>query len=109
MHGFERPLGCYRFFSIGILRYLWKNEKVQFVQNFSETKKKFSKTFKKPVFSLVENRLDQTEKQWFRECSPESSDSDKLYYNFFCLVFWEMSALQISKIAIFFEIYDISA
>ena len=36
-------LGYYKFFSIGILRYLWENEKVQFVQNFSETKKKITK------------------------------------------------------------------
>ena len=41
------------------------------------------KLFKNPGFSLVENRLDQTEKQWFRECYPESPDSDKLYYNLF--------------------------
>ena len=60
------------------------------------TKKFFrglEKFFNNPVFSLVENRLTQTEKQLFREFLPEFPDSDKLYYNFFGLIFWEISAV----------------
>ena len=60
------------------------------------------KLFKNPGFSLVGNRLDQTEKQWFWECSPESLDFDEQYYNFLGPVFLKISAFKFQKM-LFFE------